>query len=60
MLRDSQEGMSAEIIVDRLLTLLEVEHLEYELIHADIEIEGKRYNLYLCASEDFKKRGHIR
>ena len=31
-----------EIIVDRLLTLLEVEHLEYELIHADIEIEGKR------------------
>ena len=27
-----------EIIVDRLLTLLGVEHLEYKLIHADIEI----------------------
>lgn len=46
-----------EIIVARLLTLLGVEHLEYDLIHADIEIEGKIYNTYLCASEDFKKRG---
>ena len=46
-----------EIIVDRLLTLLGVEHLEYKLIHADIEIEGKIYNTYLCASADFKKRG---
>ena len=40
-----------EIIVDRLLTLLEVEHLEYELIHADIEIEGKRRT-----EEIYKKR----
>lgn len=46
-----------EIIVDRLLTLLGVEHLNYELIHADIEIEGNIYNTYLCASEDFKQRG---
>lgn len=45
-----------EIIVDRLLTLLGVEHLSYELIHADIEVEGKIYNTFLCASEDFKKR----
>lgn len=46
-----------EIIVDRLLTKLGVEHLNYELIHADIEIEGRIYNTFLCASEDFKKRG---
>ena len=46
-----------EIIVARLLTILGVEHLEYELIHADIEVEGVVYNTYLCASEDFKKRG---
>lgn len=46
-----------EIIVDRLLTILGVEHLRYELINADIEIEGNIYNTYLCASEDFKKRG---
>ena len=37
-----------EIIVDRLLTLLGVEHLNYELINADIEIEGNIYNTYLC------------
>ena len=29
-----------EIIVDRLLTILGIEHLNYELIHADIEIEN--------------------
>jgi hypothetical protein len=46
-----------EIIVDRLLTILGVEHLSYELIHAEIEIEDKRYRTYLCASLDFKKRG---
>lgn len=46
-----------EIIVDRLLTILGVEHLNYELINADIEIEGNIYNTYLCASDDFKKRG---
>ena len=46
-----------EIIVDRLLTILGVEHLSYELINADISIDGKIYNTYLCASEDFKKRG---
>lgn len=46
-----------EIIVDRLLTLLGVEHLSYELINAQIEIDGKIYNTYLCASDDFKKRG---
>ena len=46
-----------EIIVDRLLTILGVEHLSYELINADIEIEGKIFSTYLCASEDFKNRG---
>ena len=46
-----------EIIVDRLLTILGVEHLSYELINADIDIEGKVYSTYLCASMDFKERG---
>ncbi|MCR4892843.1 MAG: hypothetical protein K5989_11765 [Lachnospiraceae bacterium] len=31
--------------------------MEYELINADIEIEGTVYSTYLCASEDFKERG---
>lgn len=46
-----------EIIVDRLLSILGVEHLSYELINADIEIEGQILSTYLCASEDFKQRG---
>ena len=45
-----------EIIVDRLLTILGVEHLNYELINAIIEIEGKEYNTFLCASYDFKNK----
>ena len=43
-----------EIIVDRLLTILGVEHLEYQLLHAEIEIENKVYDTWLCKSEDFK------
>ena len=59
---DSEKGVIGhecvnEIIVDRLLTILGIEHLEYQLIHADIEIEGKIYDTWLCASRDFKKPG---
>lgn len=46
-----------ELIVDRLLTILGIEHLSYQLIHADILIDGQPYTTYLCASSDFKKRG---
>lgn len=46
-----------EIIVDRLLTILDIPHLQYQLIHADVTIDGKTHEVYLCASEDFKQRG---
>jgi hypothetical protein len=46
-----------EIIVDRLLDILGIEHLHYQLIHADILISGQPYEVYLCASEDFKQPG---
>jgi hypothetical protein len=46
-----------EIIVDRLLEILGIEHLHYQLIHADILISEKLYEVYLCASEDFKQPG---
>ena len=46
-----------ELIVDRLLTILGVEHLHYQLIHADVLVDGQRHDTYLCASDDFKKRG---
>ena len=46
-----------EIIVDRLLNILGVEHLNYRLIYADISVSGKVIDTYLCASDDFKKSG---
>ncbi len=46
-----------EIIIDRLLSLLGIDHLEYRLIHADVELQGKIYEVYLCASDDFKEAG---
>ena len=46
-----------EIIVDRLLTLLKIPHLSYQLIYAKIIIDGKEYITWLCRSEDLKKTG---
>ena len=46
-----------EIIVDRLLNILGIEHLHYDLIHADIDVDGKEMETYLCASKDFKAHG---
>ena len=46
-----------EIIVDRLLTILGIDHLAYQLIHAKVLIDQKEYETWLCASKDFKKRG---
>ena len=46
-----------ELIVDRLLSILGVEHLHYQLIHANVLIDRRDYDTYLCASEDFKNRG---
>lgn len=45
-----------EIIVDRLLDILGIPHLEYQLIYADILIEDKIHSTYLCASTDFKEK----
>ncbi len=46
-----------EIIIDRLLTILGIEHLNYQLINADIFIDGNVYTTCLCASKDFKQQG---
>jgi hypothetical protein len=46
-----------EIIVDRLLNILGIEHLHYRLIHGDIIVSDKPYDVYLCASENFRKAG---
>lgn len=49
-----------ELIVDRLLTILGIPHLPYQLIHADIMVDGKIRDVYLCASEDFKEKGETK
>ncbi len=46
-----------EIIVDRLLTILGIEHLSYRLINADIMVDDTVYNTWLCSSLDFKEVG---
>ena len=46
-----------EIIADRLLSFLGIEHLHYQLIHADIIVNDRPLETWLCASEDFKKPG---
>ena len=46
-----------EIVVDRLLMKLGIEHLEYTLVHARIVIDGKEYETYVCRSDDFKLKG---
>lgn len=62
---DSEKGIIGhecvnELIVDRLLTILGVEHLEYQLIYADVEIDGKIFETWICASKDFKQRGETK
>lgn len=46
-----------ELITDRLLNILGIEHLHYDLIHAEITVNDKNIDTYLCMSEDFKKIG---
>ena len=46
-----------EIIVDRMLSILGIDHLAYQLIHARVLIDRKECETWLCASKDFKRRG---
>ena len=46
-----------EIIVQRLLRILGIRHLEYKLIHALINLEGSELETWLCESEDYKQDG---
>lgn len=46
-----------EIVVDRLLAILGVDHLSYRLIHANVLVDGMVYETWLNASNDFKAPG---
>lgn len=43
-----------ELIISRLLDILGIEHVQYQLIHALVLVQGREYETWLCASEDFK------
>ena len=48
-----------ELIVDRL-SLLGVEHLHYQLLHADILLDDQPTETWLCSSDDFKQPGETK
>ena len=59
---DTKNGITGhecvnELIVDRLLTLLGIEHLHYQLIKALVSVDGKEHHTWICASQDFKSKG---
>ena len=37
------------------LSLLDISHLEYTLVHAIVEVDGKKMETWLCQSYDFKE-----
>ena len=43
-----------ELIVDRLLTILGIPHLSYQLIHADVSVDGRTHEVYLKAKSESK------
>ena len=44
-----------EMIADRLLTILQIPHLSYQLIRARIQIEEEEMTTWLCRSKDYKR-----
>lgn len=46
-----------EIVAQNIAAALKIPHLEYDLIHAEVKIDGKKYRTWLTRSADFKKPG---
>ena len=46
-----------EIVASRLMGILGVEHLEYRLAHALVDIDGAEYETWLNRSRSFRARG---
>lgn len=44
-----------EIIVDRFLNIINIKHLHYDLIYAQVIINNQTYQTYMCVSENYKK-----
>ena len=46
-----------EILADRLLKILGVEHVAYHPVHAKVKVEEKILETWVCYSVDFKRKG---
>ena len=46
-----------ELIADRLLTILKIDHLSYTLQRALIRIGTEEYETWLCVSKDYRQEG---
>ena len=62
---DSMNGIAGhecvnELIVSRLLGVLGIEHVAYQLIHAKVTVDSNEYETWLCASEDYKEKGEAK
>ena len=44
-----------ELIVSRIMNVLEVSHVTYQLVHAQIIIDGKEQETWISVSENFRK-----
>jgi len=45
-----------ELIVSRLLDILNIPHVQYTLYNAMVSIDGREYNTYICGSDTFIKK----
>ena len=45
-----------EIIADRVLDILGIDHLSYTLVNAQIIIDSKPVTSYICMSENFRNK----
>lgn len=46
-----------ELIVSRIMDVLEIPHLQYQLIHAEVCIDKKKIETWICASINFREEG---
>ena len=46
-----------ELVACRLLNLLGIEHLQYKLIHALVDIRGEEHETWLCRSSNYRNTG---
>lgn len=46
-----------EIVASRLMSLLGIEHLEYRLIHALVNVDGTEFETWFNTSKNFRRRG---